>query len=296
MPSGPRQAAARRLPSPRLIRRAFEALLLDLDGTLLDDAGAIRPRTLAGLRALDRRGVRVMIATGRSETGTFAYLEELGSATPAIVYNGACLYCPVERRFLEERVLSNRVVRRALGCAAARDLYPVVMRSGAKFAPPPRNAEEERAIRWLEQLVVVPDGELPAEATLRVTLFSPRYSDSGSLAAEVEAAIDQPVYVTHFPLAALPHHRESGLQVVDVHPPCRGKAEGLRVLQECYGIPAARVVAVGDADNDVPMLLGAGLGVAMRGSMPSALETADRVIGDNNSDAIAELVEELFEL
>lgn len=279
-----------------LIRRAYEALLLDLDGTLLDDAGKIRPRTVESLRAVDARGVRVLIATGRSETGTLPILEELGFTTPAVVYNGACVYCPVERRFLEERVLSNRVVQRSLAHAAARDLYPVVMRSGAKFAPSPRSPDEQRAVEWLEELSIVPSGPLPAEAILRVTLFSHLYPDSGALAGEVEAAIGQPVYVTHFPLNALPHHRGSPLHVVDVHAPCRGKAEGLRVLQESLGIPAERVVAIGDADNDVPMLLGAGLGVAMRDSMASALKAADRVIGDNNSDAIAELIEELFAL
>jgi hydroxymethylpyrimidine pyrophosphatase-like HAD family hydrolase len=53
-------------------------------------------------------------------------------------------------------------------------------------------------------------------------------------------------------------------------------------------------VAVGDADNDLPMLTAAGLSVAMRNSMPRVLGAAQRVIGHNNSDTIAELVEELF--
>ena len=277
-----------------MIRRAYEALLLDLDGTLLDDAGKIRPRTLASLHDLHRRGVKVMIATGRSEAGTVPYLRQLGFDDPAVVYNGACLWCPVEQRFLEERVLSRRTVRRALALAAQRDLYAVVMRAGAKYARPPRSDAEAAAVRWLEQLTIQPDGDLPEEALLRISFFSELHRDSGGLAAEIEAAIDQAIYVTHFPLDALPYHRGSPLQVVDVHPPCRGKAEALRVLREGHGIPPERVVAVGDADNDVPMLLEAGLGVAMQGSMASAIEAADRVIGDNDSDTIADLIEEVF--
>jgi hydroxymethylpyrimidine pyrophosphatase-like HAD family hydrolase len=82
--------------------------------------------------------------------------------------------------------------------------------------------------------------------------------------------------------------------VLDIHPPCRGKGEALRVLEELYGIPAARVVAVGDATNDIPMFELAGLSVAMENSMGEALAVAQRVIGSNNGPAIAELVEELF--
>jgi hydroxymethylpyrimidine pyrophosphatase-like HAD family hydrolase len=54
------------------------------------------------------------------------------------------------------------------------------------------------------------------------------------------------------------------------------------------------VVAVGDADNDLPMLEAAGLAVAMQVSMPRVLALAHRVIGSNNSDTLADLIEELF--
>ena len=66
------------------------------------------------------------------------------------------------------------------------------------------------------------------------------------------------------------------------------------MLAERFGIPPERVVAVGDADNDVPMLAAAGLGVAMENAYPAALSAAQRVIGPNDSDAIALLVEDLF--
>ena len=100
--------------------------------------------------------------------------------------------------------------------------------------------------------------------------------------------------MTDFPLNWLVQHRDSPLMVADVQPPCRGKAEGLRYLLETHGIPPERIVAVGDAGNDVPMIEAAGLGVAMRNGIGEARAAADRVIGGNNSDAIAELVEELF--
>ena len=103
-----------------------------------------------------------------------------------------------------------------------------------------------------------------------------------------------PAYLTHFQLSLLHAFRQSPYQVVDVHPPCRGKAEALRWLAEEEGIPSERVACVGDATNDIPMFAAAGLSVAMGDGMPEALAAADRVIGASDTDAIPELIKELF--
>ncbi len=269
------------------------ALLLDLDGTLLDREGRIRPRTRESvLRAADR-GVRVMIATGRSLTSTLPVLEELALDSLAVIFNGAAVWSPQEGRLIEERVLANRTVERALAFGAEHDLLTVTMCARYKCASEPRDEVEREALRGLTGLEVVPREALPTEYLVRVTLFSPD-ERSDALAARLERRIARPVHLTHFPLRLLPMHRDSPMAVVDVHPPCRGKAEALRVLEEHYGIAPAEVVAVGDASNDVEMLREAGLGVAMGDGMEEARRAADRVIGGCDSDALADLVDELF--
>ncbi len=279
-----------------MIRKAYEAIVLDIDGTLTTDEGVIPERTLEALRGLHEAGVRVMLATGRSEGAAEPVLDRLGFDTPALLYNGAALYCPVRRRLIEERMLSDRTVVRALDYARQEGLLAVVMRFGEKYARPPRNDEERGALGFLEDLHVVPEDELPTENLMRITLFSAHHADSRDFAAELDRAVDRPMFVTDFSLSMLAGHRESTLQVADVQPPCRGKAEALRVLEERYGISPERVVAVGDAGNDVLLIEGAGLGVAVENAVPEARAAADRVIGSNNSDAIVELIEELFPL
>jgi hypothetical protein len=278
-----------------MIRRAYDAILLDLDGTLVDEADRIHPRTLEALRSAAGLGVVVIVATGRSETATLPVLEQLDVGHPAVVYNGAGLYCPVERRLVEERTLSDRAVRRTVSLGLERGWATVTMCAGVKYAALPERPAERRALSGLTGITYVSSAEeLLAPYALRVTLFSDRHASSAAFAGEIEAHLARPAYLTHFPLACLPHHRDSELLVCDVHPPCRGKAEGLRVLEERWGIPPERAVAVGDAGNDVPMMEAAGLGVAMGNAFPEALPAADRLIGRNDTDAIGLLVEELF--
>lgn len=271
------------------------AILFDLDGTLLDESSRVHPENARALRDLEARGVRVMIATGRSTVSTTGIVEEIGLKTPAITFNGAGLWCPVQKRMLEERVLSNRTVARTLDFAAEKDLLTVLMTNDAKYASPPRDELERASIQGLMGLRVVSREELEAvEFVVRVTLFSVDHASSLALHDEVVTRIAQPVYLTHFPLNALPMHRTSPMAVLDIHPPCRGKAEGVRVVRELYGIEPGAVVAVGDATNDIPMFEAAGLAVAMATGMPEAVAFADRVLPHNEGTAIAELVAELF--
>lgn len=279
---------------PRADGALYAALCLDLDGTVVDPNGLIRESTRAAIGALRDAGVRVMITTGRSVTATEAIIEELGLDEPAVVFNGAGVWCPKQGRLLEEQLLAERVVDPVMDYAEANGHLVCVMLAGTKFAPEPKDALEEATLKGLHGLEVVKRADLPREYVMRITVFSRVHESSEPLHEEVCAALRGPAYLTHFPLSLLHAYRDNPLQVVDVHPPCRGKAEALRWLAEEEGIPAERVVCVGDATNDIPMFEVAGLSVAMGDGMPEAKAAAARVIGASDTDAIAELIEELF--
>ncbi len=277
-------------------QRPFDAVLIDLDGTLLNEQSQVSRRNHEALRALEESGIVCMLATGRSLVSAKPVMQTLDLESPVLVFNGAAIYCPKENRMLEEQVLSDRTRDRALEHAREHDLMAVVVRSDRKMALKPRTPQEEYGLRHLFELEHGERHELNLEYAMRVTLFSETHADSADFCVEVETALGAPVYLTHFPLNHLPAHRESTMQIVDVQPPCLGKAEAFRFLKQRYGIEAPRVIAFGDASNDIPMFEVAGRSVAMGDGMPEALAAADVVIGDNDSDALAEYLEQTFSL
>lgn len=275
--------------------RSYDALVLDVDSTLLDDLDRIHPRTRAALAGARARGVRVMLATGRSAGGVRDVVRELEIDLPAVVYNGAAVYCPIEDRIIESFTIPEAMVGRVLDHAARAPLLPIVaLPDTSQFARAGRTPEERRVLQDFRVLSLVEESQLPRTGAIRVTVLSEHHASSEALYDEIVQVLAGPAYLTHFALAALPQFRDSALQIVDVQPDCAGKAEAFRVLETRFGIPARRVVAVGDAGNDLPMLRGAGLGVAMGNATPEAKHAAQRVIGDNNGDALGALVEELF--
>ncbi|MGK0484346.1 MAG: Cof subfamily protein (haloacid dehalogenase superfamily), partial [Planctomycetota bacterium] len=249
--------------------RDYDAILLDLDGTLLTPDETIHPETRAALKEAEEAGVTVMVATGRSKISGMPIVEDLGLQTPAIFFNGCAIWDTAKGRMIEERTLSNRTNQRLHAWATERDAQVIVMTAAEKLTHEPRNEEERRNYDGFIGIEFVDRDQLLREFTIRLS-FLVKCGEEGShrIASELEAAAGGPIYVSHFPLSVLPRHRMNPYSAIDVHAPCRGKAEGLRFLEETRGIPASRVIAVGDADNDIPMLRDAGLGVAMAGALP----------------------------
>jgi hydroxymethylpyrimidine pyrophosphatase-like HAD family hydrolase len=91
------------------------------------------------------------------------------------------------------------------------------------------------------------------------------------------------------------------IHIVPTHPllveglPCGvDKGRGLAWLAGYLGIPQSEVMAVGDNDNDIPMIEWAGLGVAMGQASEGALAAADWVAPDLEHDGAAVAVEKFI--
>ncbi len=70
-------------------------LACDLDGTLLDDLGALRPIVVSAIGAVRASGVHVVIATGRSPWAVADAARTLGLPGPQIVMNGGACVSPL---------------------------------------------------------------------------------------------------------------------------------------------------------------------------------------------------------
>lgn len=72
------------------------------------------------------------------------------------------------------------------------------------------------------------------------------------------------------------------------------KGSGLAAAVERLGRSVGDVVAIGDADNDIPLLKSAGLGVAVATSEPDLLAVANVITASGAGEAVVELVDLLL--
>jgi len=88
----------------------------------------------------------------------------------------------------------------------------------------------------------------------------------------------------------------SNAEYLEFMPPHVDKGQALAVVAEYYGIAQDKVIAFGDAGNDVPAIRWAGLGVAMDNAKPDVKAVADRIAPPYDEDGVAVVLEEIFGL
>ena len=68
------------------------------------------------------------------------------------------------------------------------------------------------------------------------------------------------------------------------------KAEGLRALADHLHIPISATMAIGDSDNDIPVLQAAGFSVAMKNSEEKVIALCDAVTDDNENNGVGKAI------
>ena len=81
---------------------------------------------------------------------------------------------------------------------------------------------------------------------------------------------------------------------LEVIPRAINKGQGILDICRALQMQPEEVVAFGDAENDIPMLRAAGVGVAMGNADPAVKAAADMVTLSNNEDGIAFALDQLL--
>src|SRR4051812_25629688 len=88
------------LAERQLNRSRYRILALDVDGTLLDREGALRPRTAEAVARAARAGIRPVLCTGRRYRRARPVAEQLGLDAPLVCNSGAIVKEPSSHRTL----------------------------------------------------------------------------------------------------------------------------------------------------------------------------------------------------
>jgi len=272
-------------PPPADQRPAIRLAALDLDHTLVGSDLNLRPRVKEAVAAALARGVAVTIATGRGAGITSRYAAELGLSAPIICFQGGLVYDYLARRVLHETRLDPSVIPVVVEMAERHGWNLQFETTTMSYLPrvsghPQALLDLLRLAGWRRVDNLVTD--LP-ETPHKFILTANDPAERDALTAELTARLAE----AGLNLTVVPSHPI----LVEGIPAGLSKATGLAWLAHYLGVPRAAVLAVGDNDNDAPMLAWAGVGVAMGNSSPAALSAADWVTTSVAEDGVAVALE-----
>jgi Cof subfamily protein (haloacid dehalogenase superfamily) len=263
-------------------------IAIDLDGTLIGPSLTIDERNRQAIERIGALGSTVCLASGRLFSAARPFANELRLLGPMIVLNGAAIYDAASGARLYSQPLPAPVALLAYDELKAAGFHLQLYFGDRLYLDEMNDA----ARGYLELSRVEPvmvddlrpllDGAPPDEAgpmkvlaidsPARVAEFIPRVAASLGDLAQV--------------FRSLPHY----LEVTD---PAADKGHALGWLAKSMGLEIADLAAIGDGDNDVPMLRAAGHSFAVDNASPAARAAAQRVVASQDKCGVAEALEVL---
>lgn len=266
----------------------YKLLVLDVDGTLLNDEREISKRTLAALLKVQQMGVRIVLASGRPTYGLMPLAKtlELGNYGGFVLsYNGCQIIKAQNGKILFERRINPEMLPYLEKKARKNGFAIFTYHDDTLITDSPDN-EYIKNEALLNNLKIIREDEFSTAID-----FAPckcmLVSDKEKALIGLEQHWEKRLAGTLDAFRSEPYF----LEVV----PCGvNKANTLGALLEHLGVTREEVIAVGDGVCDVTMLQLAGMGVAMGHSQDSVKVCADYVTASNEEDGVALAVEKLI--
>ncbi|MEU7894880.1 HAD family hydrolase [Nonomuraea sp. NPDC049152] len=254
----------------------------DLDGTLLDPAGAVTPRTRRALESARQAGAEVVFVTARPPRAIGLIAKETGVSGTAICSNGAIVYDLAAGRIVTTHPLDRedaRTVARTLSEALPGVSFAIETGAGVLFEPGyGKHIPEDLPYRRQVESVWT-----ATEPVVKLLAWSSEHHADEMFTAAV-AAVDGQAEITH----------SGGSGLLEISAAGVTKAGTLAELCDERGIDPSAVVAFGDMPNDLAVLTYAGTGYAMANSHHTVLAAVERHTLSNAEDGVAVVLEGYF--
>ena len=265
----------------------YKLLVLDVDGTLLNNEKEISKRTLSTLLKAQHTGIRIVLASGRPTSGLLPLAKalEMGNFGGYIVsYNGAQIINAENGEVMFDKRINPELIP-YLEKKARKNNFSIFTYHDEYLLTDNADNVHIRREAWLNNLRIMEEEEFSIAidfAPCKCVLVSDDEEAMRGLENHWKRRLDGVLDV--FP--SEPYF----LEVV----PCGvDKANTLGVLMEQLGVKREEVIAIGDGVADVTMLQLAGKSVAMGHAQDSVKICADYVTASNEEDGVAQAVEKL---
>lgn len=264
----------------------IKLVAMDIDDTLLNDEKFITDANKQAIaQALDQ-GVKIVLSSGRTRLGMKDYLDSLNISgdDQYIITNGGSLVESISGKVLYKKTLSNQTYRQIDDFIVQNDLrYNAVDVEEQTYTSNSESIDRYTIIQAFENdkglLIRTPD-QMPEDFEILKAIINESKAKLDQITELVEEEFGQNYYVIR-----------TGAGFLEIMPKGTDKGSALEALAEHLNLDMTEVMAIGDGENDVPMLKKAGTSVVMDNATDKIKKLANFVTTDSNQSGVAKAFE-----
>lgn len=260
----------------------YRLIATDLDGTLLNSEHSITPFTAKILKELDNKGVKVVVATGRSYSSLKPRVHKLGLEHPIICYNGAMIRDGRDDSIIQHSNLTEEISKSLIEIAREYKLHFHGFIDGEfHYEKESIYSKHYQELSGLEGKMINFNNLSSREFTKAMYIGEPE--SLKVVEDRIRPLLSDSCYIAY--------SKPTFLEIMDIS---ASKSNALNYLLKQYGIDRSEVLAFGDGLNDEDMLAFAGHGVVMKNGYDSLKEKFEVSKFTNNQDGVARYLQELL--
>ena len=274
------------------MKNNFKAVMIDLDGTLLTDDKKITDFSNQILQKLYDNGIKIIIATGRGLSRAKQLTEKLDFDKIILANNGAIIHSSSNIATDEDLKLESNEVDELSTLSEEYGIRPyffVENKCALLIQDEDDKKNFEDSVGDIGEIMTVSERNLPIDDCVSMIMI-----------ARKDRIYDIVDHIKTNPNVTYHIHTKyfsKNIRMLEVQNVNTDKYKRAIALLEHFGIKNDEVVAIGDAHNDLEMVVNSGLGVAMKNSDDILKQQADIITQyTNEEDGLAKFLEELFEL
>jgi len=247
----------------------IKMIVLDLDGTVLHSDKTISPYTIEILERCKRAGIKIAIATARSEMEARRYIEAI--APDVVISGGGSLVC-YEGRAIYTCMLSAEISDAIIAECMAREegLSITVAASDGYY------------VKWA--------GELPAEYghAISCDFAKPLSQETYKIVVESsDEAIVKQIVDKYHQCSVIRFSDGEWYRIANKE---SEKMNAVKATAEYFDIDVSRVASFGDDFSDLEMIKSCGYGVSMGNAIDAVKAVGKHVCDTNDNDGVAKWI------
>ena len=265
----------------------------DLDGTLLNKNKEITPRLFEALKNLDDLGIYFVPSTGRPFGTVPQAIKELPFLKYVITSNGATIYDAEKKKNIIENYLTPEAVNAVIEIAKELPVITEYFINGKAYIAKDVYDDLTPFDLTESHKTYIKNSRTPVENFWEEMKRNDTVLENINLVfKDMELRKEVWDKLKALGLASVTAATAINIEITSLF---ATKAQALEKLCDVLGFTRENVLAMGDGDNDMPMIQFAGIGVAMANGEEHIKQAADIIADDCNDFGAAKILEQIIE-